>query len=73
MKVMDVGRVCYKTKGREAAYKAVIIDTHKGNHVTIVGPHLQKQKCNIQHLWPTEEVLKVKKGADQKEVVKLLK
>ena len=73
MKIMDVGRVCYKSAGRQASQRAVIVEVQDKNKVTIVGPQIAKQTCNIKHLWPTDQVVKVSKSADQKAVAELLK
>lgn len=70
---MDIGRICYKMTGRNAAEKVVIVETHTPSQVSIVGAQTKKQPCNIFHLWPTEQVVKISKGADQKEVIAALK
>ena len=70
---MDIGRVCYKITGRNAAEKVVIVETHTNGQVSIMGTQTKKQACNIFHLWPTEQVVKVSKTADAKEVMNILK
>lgn len=65
VKVMDVGRVCYKTLGRNAGEKIVIVGSAKGNDVIVKGEGKLLQKCNIRHLFPTKETVKVKEVSEK--------
>ncbi len=70
MAAIEVGRVCYKTTGRNATKKVVILETGNGNTVTIIGKGLKKQKCNIRHLFPTRE--KIDTSGKEEEIIKRL-
>lgn len=67
--MIDVGRVCIKTSGRDAGMLCVIIEKIDDNFVTIDG-ETRRRKCNIKHLEPVDTVLDIKKG-DHKEVKNL--
>ena len=71
-KVLHVGRVCKKTKGKERGKIAVIIDIIDENYALVDGPEIKRRRCNLGHLEPTEKVIDIKKGASHDEVVKAL-
>lgn len=71
--ILKPGRVCVKLAGREAGEKCVVTEVHDKNFVTVVGPKIRKRKCNISHLEPLEDVLKIKKGAGDDEIISSLK
>ncbi|MEK6973051.1 MAG: 50S ribosomal protein L14e [archaeon] len=73
MKVMAAGRVCYKKTGRNAGEKVIITKSIDKNAVEIVGAKTKKQKCNILQLFPTNNVIKLKEHATQKEIIEALK
>jgi large subunit ribosomal protein L14e len=56
--LIEPGRVCIKRKGREAG-KKVIVTSVKGNFAYIEGKGVKKRRCNIRHLYPTNEKKKV--------------
>lgn len=64
---MEIGRVCVKIAGRDAGRVCVIIDNLEGNLVLIDG-NVRRRKCNIKHLEPLDEVLKIKKGASHSDI-----
>lgn len=68
----EVGRLCVKLAGRDANKKCVIVDILDDNHVMIDG-ETRRRKCNIRHLEPLNQVLKLKKGASRAEVKKVFK
>jgi large subunit ribosomal protein L14e len=68
----EIGRLCVKLAGRDASKKCLVVDTIDDNFVMIDG-QTRRRKCNIVHLEPLDKVLKIKKGADHKEVVSVLK
>jgi large subunit ribosomal protein L14e len=70
---MKSGRVCIKLAGREAGSKCVIIDVVDKNFVTIIGPGVRKRNCNVNHLEPLDQIIKIKKGASDAEILKSLK
>lgn len=69
---MEVGRVCIKSKGREAGKVVAVVDMEK-DFAVIDGEGVKRKRCNIRHLFPLEEKIPVKKGAKHEEVVALLK
>jgi large subunit ribosomal protein L14e len=70
---MDVGQICIKIKGREAGRKAVVLSEVTDGKVLIDGVQLRRKKCNVLHLFPTNDKIKISKDASHEEVVKLLK
>lgn len=75
-RVLDIGRICVKTMGREAGRKCVIVDIIDENFVLITGPKtltgVKRRRANIKHLEPTEYRINIGKGADDSEVLKAL-
>lgn len=67
--MIEVGRVCLKIAGRDSNLKCVIVDVVDDKTVLIDG-QTRRRKCNIKHIEPTEQVIKIKKGAAHSEVVK---
>ncbi len=72
IKMLDVGRVCVKIAGRDAGNFCVIVDRIDDSYVLIDG-NVRRKKCNIIHLEPTSKILKIKKSADSKTVIDLMK
>jgi large subunit ribosomal protein L14e len=72
MTAIEVGRVCIKTKGREAGKKAVVVDMEKGFAV-IDGEGIRRRKCNPRHLFPTGQKVSITKGAKHEDIIKLIK
>ncbi len=70
--MLNLGRVCVKTAGRDANLKCVIIEEIDENFVMIDGL-TRRKRCNKLHLEPTKDTLDVKKGASHEDVVKAFK
>ncbi len=70
---MKIGQVCIKTKGREAGRKVVILSDVKEGKVLIDGLKVKRKNCNVLHLFPTNQKLKISKDAKHEEIEKLLK
>ena len=70
-KMIDVGRLCVKTAGRDAGLKCVVVDIADSKLVLIDG-ETRRRKCNIAHLEPLNQVLDIKKGASHDDVRKEL-
>ena len=70
--MIEIGRIVIKTAGRDASKKAVIVDIIDNNFVLIDG-ETRRRKCNIKHLEPLAQVVKIKKNASHEEVSKVLK
>ena len=67
--MIEIGRVCLKVAGRDSNLKCVVVDTVDEKTVLIDG-QTRRRKCNIKHLEPTDQFIKIKKGASHSEVVK---
>ncbi|MGB9622571.1 MAG: 50S ribosomal protein L14e [Candidatus Bathyarchaeia archaeon] len=76
MSVIEIGRICVKTKGREAGKRCVVVDIVDKNFVIASGPKeltgVKRRRVNISHLEPTEEKINIKRNATDEEVKKLL-
>jgi large subunit ribosomal protein L14e len=60
--MIEVGRLCVKTAGRDSRRKCVVVDIADNNFVLIDGD-VRRKKCNIKHLEPLDKVIKIRKGA----------
>lgn len=65
--MIEVGRLCVKIAGREAGKKCVIVDVLDKNYAMIDG-EVRRKKCNIAHLEPLDQILKLKKNASSSDV-----
>lgn len=74
MPAIEIGRICVKTYGREIGKKCVVVDVVDDNFVIVTGPPsltgVRRRRSNIGHIQATEDMLEVKKGATDEEVVK---
>jgi len=72
--MFDVGRLCMKIAGREAGKYCVVVKKLDANFVLVTGPRsvtqVKRRKCNILHLEPLKESLKLKDDATDEEVIK---
>ena len=59
--IFEVGRVCIKVAGRDAGNKCVVIEVIDNNYVMIDGM-TRRRKCNIVHLEPLKEIIKINTG-----------
>ncbi len=66
MPAIEIGRVCIKTRGRNAGKEVVIVGIEKNGFVLIEGKGKKKKKCNIRHLLPTQKKVEVKKKTIRK-------
>lgn len=76
MSVIEIGRVCVKTKGREAGKRCVVVDIIDKNFVIASGPKeltgVKRRRVNINHLEPTEEKINIKRNTTDEEIKELL-
>ncbi|MEM0011393.1 MAG: 50S ribosomal protein L14e [Candidatus Bathyarchaeia archaeon] len=76
MPAIEVGRICVKIKGREAGRRCVILDIIDRNYVLVTGPKnvtgVRRRRANINHLKPTEDLIKIRRGASDEEVYKAI-
>lgn len=70
--MIEIGKICYKTSGRESGKVVVVVDKINDNFVFIDG-QVKRKRCNINHLEPTDKIIKIKKNASHDEVVSELK
>lgn len=66
--MIEVGRLCVKTAGRDAMRHCVVVEIIDEKYVLVDG-NTRRKKVNKSHLEPLNQVLKVKKGASTKEVL----
>lgn len=75
--MLDVGRMCVKTAGREAGKFCVIVAILDDGFAMVTGPkavtNVKRRKCNPDHLEPTPEVIKIKKNASDDDVMSAYK
>jgi len=67
--MMEVGRLCVKIAGRDSNMKCVVVEKIDENNVIIDG-QTRRRKCNVKHLEPLNQVLKLKSGATSTDVTK---
>ena len=70
--MIEIGRLCVKIAGRDAGKKCVIIDILYGKYVLIDG-ETRRRKCNVLHLEPLNQTVKIEKNASHEDVTKALK
>ena len=66
--MIEIGRICVKTAGRDSRHKCAVVDIIDNNFVLIDGD-VRRKKCNIKHLELLDKVIKIKKGASHDIVV----
>src|SRR3989338_4165315 len=66
-KMIEIGRLCIKTAGRDAGLKCVIVDILDNKFVLIDG-ETRRRKCNILHLEPLKDTIKIEKNASHEEL-----
>jgi large subunit ribosomal protein L14e len=74
--MIEVGRVCTKVQGRESGKKCIVVDQIEKNFVLVTGPEkisgVKRRRCNVAHLEPHPSKLKIRKRAEDEEVIKAL-
>lgn len=65
--MIEVGRLCIKTAGRDAGKKCVIVEILDERFVLIDG-ETRRKKCNQLHLEPLKDKIDIKKGASHADV-----
>ena len=61
-----------KTQGREKGNKCVIIDVIDRNFVVVTGPEVKRRRVNMDHLMPLDEIVEIKRNANDEEVYGIL-
>ncbi len=67
MSLFEVGRLAVKIAGRDAGKNCVVVDKIDETFVMIDG-QTRRRKCNIKHLEPLPQIIKIKKTASHAEV-----
>jgi large subunit ribosomal protein L14e len=66
--LIEKGRICLKTAGREAGKYCVVLEQPREGFVTIAGPKavtgVKRRKCSIFHIEPTEHMLETGGATD---------
>jgi large subunit ribosomal protein L14e len=70
--MIEIGRLCIKTAGRDSNCKCVIIDIIDSKMVLVDG-ETRRKKVNVLHLEPTTKKIDIKKGASRADIVKEFK
>ena len=70
--MIEIGRLCVKIAGRDAGLKCVIVDVLDDKFVLIDG-ETRRRKCNILHLEPLKDIVKIKKNASHEDIKKEFK
>ncbi len=70
--ILEVGRVCRKTRGKEAGEYCVVVDKPEKGCVLIDGKGIKRKKTNIHHIEPIPVILKIKKNAKTNTITKAL-
>ena len=65
--MIEVGRLCVKTAGRDAGEYCVVVEVIDDKYVLIDG-NTRRKKVNKAHIEPLAKVLGVKKGVDSSAV-----
>ncbi len=76
MAAIEVGRICVKTRGREAGRKCIIVDIIDENFVLITGPKdisgVKRRRANIDHIEVLDKKIDIEAGASDEEIKKKL-
>ena len=67
--MIEIGRLCIKLAGRDAGLKCAVVDILDDKFVLIDG-ETRRRKCNILHIEPLKDVIKIKKKASHEEIKK---
>ncbi|MEM4647723.1 MAG: 50S ribosomal protein L14e [Candidatus Pacearchaeota archaeon] len=71
MSIIQKGRVCIKTAGKERNKPCVIIDVIDDKYVLIDGL-VKRRKCNINHLKFLDKVIKIDEKTNKEKIIKAL-
>ena len=69
---IEIGRLVLKTAGRDAGKKGLVIDVLDDIFVMIDG-QVRRRKCNLIHIEPLNQVLKIERNAAHDQVYSVLK
>lgn len=66
--MIEIGRLCIKTAGRDAGKKCVVLEIIDNTYVLVDG-QTRRKKVNVKHLEPTPRVLEIQQGSSHDVVV----
>lgn len=66
--VLEVGRLCVKTTGRDAMQYCVVVEEAKDGKVLVDG-NTRRRAVSVNHIEPTQKTLSISSGADTKAVL----
>ncbi len=70
--ILEAGRICLKTAGREAGKYCVVVEHVNDAFVLVTGPKsvtgVKRRKCNIFHLQPTPEKFNIEPKSDDSKI-----
>ena len=76
MGVIEVGRICVKTHGRETGKKCVVVEHVDKNFVLVTGPKeltgIRRRRTNVAHLMATKRKVSIKAGTEDEAILKEL-
>lgn len=64
--MINIGRICVKTAGRDAGRKCVVVDVL--DKQVLIDGETRRRKCNSSHLEPLGESIEIAQGASHEEV-----
>ncbi len=71
--MIEVGRLCLKTAGREAGKVCVIVKNMDPGFVLVTGPkavtNVRRRKCSVSHVQPLPHLLELKADASDNDVL----
>jgi large subunit ribosomal protein L14e len=70
--MFEIGRLCVKLAGRDAGKKCTVVEILDNNFVLIDG-ETRRRKCNVMHLEPLDQVLKIEDKASHEDVASAFK
>ena len=70
--MFEIGRLVVKTAGRDAGKQGVIVDILDNKSVLVDG-NIRRRRCNVVHLLPLDNIIKISKGAKTEDVLKAMK
>ncbi|MFH1431786.1 MAG: 50S ribosomal protein L14e [archaeon] len=72
MAAIEIGRICVKTRGRNAGKYCIITGVVDDNFVNISGPKalngIKPKRCNTTHLAYTDKKIEIKDKATEEEI-----
>lgn len=68
----EIGRLAVKIAGRDSGKKCVIVDILNDRYVMIDG-ETRRRKCNIIHIEPLDQTIKINKNASHDEIKEAFK